>query len=312
MRCLVTGASGHLGSYLTELLVNRGEQVFALVRPTSDLWRLNNVVDRLEILRADSTDGPALESAMSRAKPEVVFHLAWEGVTSAFRNDPIQVGNVVGTLKIFEEARDAGCRLWVGVGSQAEYGPSADVLTEETPLQPVTMYGVSKLTAGLLTRELCSMSGMRYVWFRLLATYGPKDDERHLIPSVICKLLKREQPLLTSGEQEWDYLYIADAAEAIYQAAANESVQGVFNLGSGRPRTIRSVIENIRDTIDPTLPLRFGDIDYSEDQQMRLVTSIQRFADATKWKPRTDLEEGLRRTVAWYESQLATIQASAT
>lgn len=304
MRCLVTGASGHLGSYLTERLVKEGAQTSVLVRPQSDLWRLSDVIERINVLRADLSDLKSIAPLINELRPEAVFHLAWEGVTSAFKNSPEQIThNVTGSLELFEIVRSSGCKLWVGIGSQAEYGAHDSILTEETPIRPVTAYGTAKLCVGLLTGKLCELSGMRHVWLRLLATYGPKDDERHLLPATIAKLLAHERPSLTLGEQLWDYLYVEDAADAIYRAAMSEEAHGVFNLGSGESQSIRSVLERIRDLIDPALTLGFGEIPYPEDQLMRLETSIDRLRSATAWTPQVNLDEGLRRTVDWYRSQ---------
>lgn len=304
MRCLVTGASGHLGSYLTERLVKEGAQTFVLVRPQSDLWRLDGVMERINVLRAGLSDIASVAPLINELKPEATFHLAWEGVTSAFKNSPEQITrNVTGSLKLFEIVRRAGCKLWVGVGSQAEYGAHDSMLTEETPVRPLTAYGTAKLCVGLLTKKLCELSGMRYLWLRLLATYGPKDDERHLLPATILKLLAGERPSLTLGEQAWDYLYVEDAVEAIYRAAMSEEAHGVFNLGSGEAQSIRRVMERIRDLIDPALPLGFGEIPYPEDQLMRLETSIERLRHATAWTPQVSLDEGLRRTIEWYKSR---------
>lgn len=304
MRSLITGASGHLGSYLTERLVKEGAEVSILVRPQSDLWRLSGVLDRIKVLRADLSDLTSVAPAIRQFKPEAVFHLAWAGVTSAFKDSPEQITlNVAGSLDLFEVVRSANCQLWVGVGSQAEYGAHNSVLTEETPVRPLTAYGTAKLCVGLLTKKLCELSGMRYVWLRLLATYGPKDDERHLLPATIRQLLAHERPQLTAGEQRWDYLYIEDAAEAIYRAAVSEAAQGVFNLGSGRSESIRSIMERVRDLIDPSLPLGFGEIPYPQAQLMHLETSLDRLRAATGWTPQVSLDEGLRRTVDWYRSQ---------
>ena len=299
-RCLVTGASGHLGSYLVRRLLREGAQVFALVRPKSDLWRLADVLDQVNVIRADLSDIARAQSSITEAKPEATFHLAWQGVTSGFKNDAQQITlNVTGSLNLFEIIRTAGCKLWVGVGSQAEYGTHNNILTEETPLRPATAYGIAKLCVGLLTKKLCELADIRYIWLRLLATYGPKDDERHLIPSVIRSLLSHERPLLTSGDQEWDYLYIEDAADAIYQAAVTESAEGVFNLSSGEAHTVRKLVEQIRNIIDPSLPLAFGEIPTPANQIMRLQADISKLREAIGWTPQTSLEEGLRRTVAW-------------
>ena len=277
----------------------------ALVRPESNLWRLADVLDDLDVAHANLSDLASAGDAIMKVKPEIVVHLAWSGVTSAYRNQPDQITeNVTGSLQLFQLAQAAGCRCWIGVGSQAEYGPYDGLLTEDVPTKPVTAYGVSKLCVGLLTQKLCELSQIRCVWLRLLATYGPKDDERHLIPAVIRQLLVGQAPSLTLGKQEWDYLYVEDAAEAICRTALVPDGQGVYNLGSGQAFTIRSIVERIRDLIDPSQTLRFGDVAYPPDQVMRLQADISRLQTTVGWAPTIELDEGLRRTVEWYKSRL--------
>lgn len=305
MRSLVTGASGHLGSHLVRRLLDEGFEVVALIRDESDLWRLSDVLERVELIRADLSNIKQAAPAILEAKPEAVFHLAWQGVTSDFKNDPAQLtANITGSLELFEIARASACKLWVGTGSQAEYGKCDSLLTEETPVNPQTAYGIGKLCVGLLTKKLCELKNIRYVWLRLLATYGPKDDEKHLIPSVIRSLLRGEHLSLTSGEQSWDYLYVEDAAEAIFRTAVTEEAQGVFNLSSGEAHTVREIAERIRNLIDPSASLGFGEIPLRADQVMHLQADIAKLQAATGWTPRTSLAEGLRRTVEWSKCAL--------
>lgn len=303
MRCLVTGASGHLGSYLTRLLVKQGSQVSVVVRQGSDLWRISDILGQIKLIRADLSNIAQAADAIKAAAPTVVFHLAWHGVTSDCRNDVRQITqNVEGSLKLFEIVQSAGCSRWIGIGSQAEYGPYAVPLKEDLPTKPITTYGVCKLCVGLLIQKICELKGIRYVWIRLLATYGPKDDERHMIPAMISQLLSGDRPLLTPGEQKWDYLYVEDAAEAIYQTALAQEACGVYILGSGKAFTIRSIVERIRDMIDPSLPLGFGEVPYRSDQMMYLQGDIHCLQHATGWAPKVSLDEGLKRTVEWYRS----------
>ena len=301
MRCLVTGASGHLGSFVVRHLVAHGVTVSAFVRPESDLWRLEGLLDDIEIIRADITNLMIARDAIMAFAPEVVVHSAWFGVSSGHWDDPRQISaNVTGSLDLLDICRRAGARCWIGIGSQAEYGPTPGVLTEDTPVRPMTAYGVAKLSTGLLTQKICELAGMRYLWLRLLAIYGPKDDERHLIPTVIRHLLASERPLLTAGEQRWDYLYIEDAAESIYRGMITPDARGIFNLGSGNARSIRCIVECIRDMIDPGLQLGFGEIPYRADQGMHLDADISRVSAVTGWEPQTSLADGLRRTLEWH------------
>lgn len=306
MSSLVTGATGHLGSSLTRRLVEHGNDVSIMVRKESDLWRIADVIDRVRIYHADLKDAAAMWDALAQSRPSTVFHLAWDGVTSDSRNDSAQVmSNVSGGLKLFEAAQAHGCQCWIGIGSQAEYGSYSGTLHESLPARPLTAYGVSKLCIGLLTERLCRLAGMRFVWLRLLAIYGPRDDGRHLIPSIIDQLLRGEKPALTPGAQNWDYLYIDDAAEAIHLAAIKPGVNGVYNLGSGEVQSVRNIAERLRDMIDPSLPLGFGELAYQPDQVMHLHADIARIQMASGWSPHTTLNDGLQRTVAWHRAILA-------
>lgn len=303
MSFLVTGASGHLGSNLTKRLVEQGEDVSILVRKESELWRLADVIDRVRIFYADLDDIEMASSAIARIRPETVVHLAWSGVTRNLRDHPRQLTrNVRGSLRLFEIAHENGCRCWIGLGSQAEYGSYDVPLREDLPTIPKSVYGVSKLCVGLLTEKLCQLTEMRFVWLRLFASYGPKDDWRHLIPSIIIQLLRGEKPALTRGEQKWDYLYVDDAVEAIHLAALKPQVNGFYNLGSGEIHTVRNIAERIRDIIDPSVPLGFGEVAYPPDQVMHLQADIAKLQTAAGWSPLITLDVGLQRTVAWHRA----------
>lgn len=144
---------------------------------------------------------------------------------------------------------------------------------------------------------------MRFAWLRLFSSYGPKDNPDWMIPYLIGALQRREKPALTLGEQQWDYLYVGDVAEAIYLTALSGTAEGVFNLGSGRVDALRRIIEYIRDLIEPTLPLGFGAVPYRPDQVMHLQSDITKLQRETGWKPRTNLQDGLKKTVDWYLSR---------
>jgi UDP-glucose 4-epimerase len=305
VRCLVTGASGHLGSYLTRLLVRRGHQVAVLVRPQSDLWRIGDVQHQTRLVRGDLAAIDRARAEVAAFQPETVFHLGWLGVWDAGAAPAAQIeANVVGSLRLLQIALAAGCKCWVGVGSQAEYGLEPGPWHEDLPARPVTAYGVAKLCVGLLTRTTCEAAGIRAIWLRLLATYGPGDVETRLIPTVIAGLLRGQTSELTAGDQSWDFVHVEDAAAAVYTAAVESRAHGLFNLASGESHPVREIVERLRDLIDPTLPLTFGALPYPIGQPMRLEADISRFQAATGWRPAVPLDAGLRATVEWYRARL--------
>ena len=306
MRCLVTGATGVLGSSLVRLLCHRGATVAALLRPKSDPWRLIDVLSMVEVITGDLNAIAESEAAIKRFRPDVVCHLGWYGVGSKYRDDPGQITrNVTGSLELLRIAAAAGCGRWVGLGSQAELGPHDGVLNDSLPARPTTAYGAAKLSVGLLGEHLCAAYGMSHCWLRLLAIYGPRDEPSHLIPYVTLALLGGQSPSLSPGVQRWDYLYVDDAAEAIWQAASQQNCSGTFFLGSGQAHTVRSIVEKVRDLIDAKSPLRFGVVPYRQDQSMLLQADIGAFQAATGWSPATSMSNGLRRTVAWFKRNRA-------
>lgn len=301
MRFLLTGASGFVGSHVLERILQAGEHTVAIVlRPGRTAPRIQHRLASVEVIAGDLARPESLAESVRRFAPEVVVHAAWAMPNTKNRNSTEHVEHVSHTVALVRLAQAAGAKHFVGLGSQAEYGAAADQADEAQPAQPTTLYGTAKLCAGLLTGKLCAALDLRFAWLRLFAAYGPGEDSTWLIPSMCHALLAGERPAATRGEQVWDYLYVEDAAEAVYQVAVQPDATGIFNLGSGRESTVREVIERVRDLIDPQAAIGFGERPYPPDQVMHMVARIDRLQRATGWRPQTDLQTGLRRTVEWF------------
>ena len=304
MRVFLTGAAGFVGSNLLRQLLDAGDcEVAALVLPQFDLWRIAELLPRVRLVEGDLEAPAALEKTIADFAPDTVIHLAWKGVINNDRNDPSQTDNIAPSLALVKMAQRIGVKNWLGLGSQAEYGPQPRAVDETTPTAPTTLYGAAKLRVCVAAQRLCEIYGLRFGWLRLFSSYGPGDHPNWMIPYLIEKLLNGERPSLTAGGQLWDYIYVADAAEAIAAVARTPGASGVFNLGSGRAESLRKIVENIRDRIDPRLPLGFGEIPYRPDQVMRLEADISRLRAATGWAPRTPLSTGLARTIEWHNER---------
>jgi UDP-glucose 4-epimerase len=305
MRALVTGATGFLGSHLVRRLRKEGANVAVLLRAGSSHRRLASMLDDLEVIPGDLSSIPQSAEPIRRFGPDTVFHLAWYGASSfRYQDDPAQVfDNLGGSLELVRVSADAGCRCWIGMGSVLECGTYAIPHPENVKVTPKSLYGAAKYSTGLIGEHLCRIYGMRSIWFRLFWAYGPDDDPARMIPYLITTLLKKQRPSLTPGAQRWDYVYIDDVVEALFQVAVNASAQGTFNLGSGEAHTIRDVAIHIRDAIDSALPLGFGDLSYRPDQIMHLQADISRLRDEIGWSPTVALTDGLMRTMEWYRDR---------
>jgi nucleoside-diphosphate-sugar epimerase len=301
MRIFVTGASGFLGSYLVADLLEQGHDVAVLLRSTTSNWRLRGLSPRLQVVNGSLEELDKLRDGLLTFGPEAAVHLAWRGVAGAERNDPVQANNVSDTVKLAELLADAGIKVFVGAGSQAEYGPYDRAIREDDATRPTTLYGMSKLAAGSMALLLCEQRGIRSAWIRIFSTYGPKDADYWLIPSTIRKLRARQHVALTACEQRWGFLHVRDAATAFRTVILSPDAAGVYNLGSPDAPALRDTMMHLRDLVDPDAVLGFGDLPYRPDQVMVLAADVSRMC-ALGWKPQVPLNDGLRETVEWYDT----------
>lgn len=305
MRLLITGATGFVGAKCLELALADGHEVAATVRPQSPARRLAPFAGRYEQLTLELNDSPALTAALARFRPEAIVHLAWAGVANKARFDLTQITeNIDAACALVEAGAAAGCKAFIGTGSQGEYGAGSAMLEGTLP-EPTTLYGAAKVSTLYLTRQLAAQSGMRHAWLRLFSTYGPDDNEGWLIPTLITKMLRGERPQTTLGTQFWDWLYVDDVARGVLAAATAPAAQGVFNLGSGEAVQVRHAVETIRDLAAPGIELVFGEIPFRPDQVMHMQANIDRLKGATGWAPQVPFADGIGRTVAWYREHTA-------
>jgi nucleoside-diphosphate-sugar epimerase len=300
---VVSGAGGFLGAAVAAEAVRRGWTVAALVRPGPVSERLT-ALPGLKLVAAEAWDSPATVAALAALEPSTFVHSAWRGVGGADRNEPFQIEtNLPLTLAAVRLARAAGCRTWVGIGSQAEYGNPNQRLDEAAPLRPTTLYGRAKLAAGIAALGLAEAAGMRATWLRVFSLYGPGDAPTWFIQQVIRGFLAGRAPKLTRCEQRWDYLHVADAAAAVVQTVASPTAAGAFNLGSGQATPLREIVEMIRSHLGTPLMPDYGAVPYRPDQVMHLEADITRLRQATGWSPRVPLAEGLRGCVEFLQNR---------
>ena len=294
-RILVTGAGGFVGAAACKAALAAGHDVVAVIRNGAS--RLAGIADAISIARVDLADTPAVAALLGSTRPDIVVHSAWEGVGGALRSGDIQLDNIRTTVALADAAIGAGARKFVGIGSQAEYGRYDRKIVETDLPQPTMLYGAAKLAACHLTAQRCRDAGVGFAWLRLFSVYGAGDNSNWLIPSIAASLVRGKAPLCTAGTQKWDYLHIDDVADGVLAAGTTDSATGVFNLSSGHPVAVRTIVEMLRDLAAPGLALQFGQIPFGPDQIMHLDGDNRRLRSATGWAPRVPLGEGLRQVI---------------
>jgi nucleoside-diphosphate-sugar epimerase len=303
MRILLTGSTGFIGSHLLAKLIEMQQPVAIILRDNADTWRIKDLINKVTVIPGDLGDVQSLEKQILDFSPDVLIHLAWYGVENRFRNEYQQISlnlnHVSNLLEILEKTK---IKKIIGFGSQGEYGPQEKPINEELKPTPTTFYGVAKLCAYQIMNLFCQQREIDFAWVRLFSIYGPNDNASWLIPTVIKEIMNNNSPALTEGKQLWDFLYVADAVDAIVSILCTDHARGIFNLGSGKAVTVRRVVESIRDVINPTIELGFGLVPYRPDQVMFLEANIERFKNITGWFPQVSLQQGLENTIVGYQS----------
>lgn len=301
---VITGATGMIGYSLVEYLLQNNVKVTAILRPNS-LKR--DIMPQHPLLTVHECSLSRLYTfkVASDFSADVFFHLGWEGTNAQSRNDLfLQTDNIKYTLYAVDLARKMRCKTFVYAGSQAQYGRVEGVLTNSTPSNPETAYGMAKLCAESMSRNRCKELGIKHSSVRILSVYGPYDGENTMIASTIRKLFSNEPTMFTACEQEWDYLYVKDAARAFYLVAEKAADGSVYRLGSGNCRKLSYYIETIRDIINPAAKLGIGKLPYSDSQVMMLGADISDLKNDVGFEPEYSFQDGIWETIDWCRKQM--------
>lgn len=303
-KAIITGGTGMIGHALIEYLLQQNVEVTILVRGNSERIASLPKDENIRIVVCDLSQMAELQ--LADKDYDVFFHLGWAGTFGDARNDMfLQNKNVEYTLEAVKLAHRLGCKMFVGAGSQAEYGRvDGQKLTPRIPVVPENGYGIAKLCAGQMSRIMAQNYGMKHIWFRILSVYGPYDGEQTMIMSSIMKMLEGESPEYTPAEQVWDYLYCEDAAKALYLAAEKGKDGAIYCLGSGSTKPLKEYIKIMRDQIDSQIELKFGARPYADKQVMYLCADISNLHTDTGFEPEYTFEEGIAKTVEWYRGKI--------
>ena len=302
MKVLLTGATGFIGSHVARLLARKGHEVHAVVRDSGDMWRIADIAPRLHLMRCDLLDDEAVGDHLDRIRPEMCLHLAWYAEPGAYLRSNANLEMLIASVRLASRLAVLGCRRFVGVGSCFEYDLSYGYLSEATPSKPDTLYAASKAALWTLLEQLARTTDMEAAWPRLFYLYGPFEDQRRLVPSVVCSLLLGQEAKATEGAQIRDYLHVEDAASAIW-AVAQSRLSGPVNIGSGEPVTVRNIVTTIGEVAGRPELIKLGALPYRDSEPMFVCSNNRLLMENTSWVPRYRLDDGLRDTVEWWRSR---------
>jgi nucleoside-diphosphate-sugar epimerase len=298
-RAVVTGVAGFIGSNLADRLLAEGFAVAGIDDLSYGV--LEQVPGGTEFHRADIRVGD-LERYFAHA--DLVYHLAAKNCIADCQQDPVETAdiNVTGTVRVFEAARRAGVPKVVYAESSALYEGSDVFPTPESEVRPQSFYAVSKLGGMAFAEAYGRFSGLKLTALRYFCVYGPRQDYRRTVPPVmsafILKLLRGQRPtIFGDGTKRRDFVYVDDVNDFHLQCASDPRTDGgTFNLGSGMNYSVREIFDAIARQLGSTVEPEYRP-DFPGEAQVTLADVTR--ARALDWAPRVDLDEGLRRSIAF-------------
>jgi UDP-glucose 4-epimerase len=298
IRCLVTGAAGFVGANLVRRLIDDGHDVSAILQPLTDTGRLDSLTD-LRRLEGDIADRGDVERAFTCARPEWIFHLAAHGAYS-FQTDVVAMArsNVVGTATILAAAERHGCTVLLNTGTSSEYGDRDHAPREDEPPQPNSDYAATKAAATWLCQRARSR-GVPVTTLRLYSAYGPFEEERRLIPTLVRAALAGTWPPLASPTVVRDYVYVGDVIDAYIAAASSPHRSTVYNVASGIQTSLAELVSTATKCFSIRAKPEWGGYPERLWDTRVWVGDPALIQAELGWAASTSLSDGLTRTAVW-------------
>jgi len=316
MRVLVTGGAGFIGSHVVDAYLDIEHDVAVI----DDLSRgsARNLNPLARFYAGDIRDRAFVESVFAREKPEVVNHHAAQMDVRRGVREPLYDAevNILGSLHLIEAAVQHGARhfLYTSTAGAAYGEPEQLPVSEESAINPLTPYGVSKHTVEHYLYTFSRLYGLRYVVLRYGNVYGPRQSSQGEagVFAIFCEqLLAGVQPVIYGdGSKVRDYVYVDDVVQANL-AALERGTGEIFNIGTGVASTDHEVFCLVRGLlkkkdVEPRYaPKRPGEID-------KICLDISKARTLLGWNPEVGLREGARRTVQYFEQRWQHSRARAT
>jgi CDP-glucose 4,6-dehydratase len=315
-RVFVSGCDGFIGSWLTAGLVSAGADVIGLLRdkvPHSQLVR-SGTVDQITVVVGDMTDYALLERTLAEYEIDTVFHLAAQTQVQIANRVPLSTfeTNIKGTWVLMEAARrNPTVRRIVVASSDKAYGAQEALpYTEDSPLQGRHPYDVSKSCADLISQAYANTYDMPIVVTRFANLYGGGDlNWSRIVPGTIRSALQGNPPIIRSdGTFRRDYLFAGDAVGAymlLAERMQEPEVSGqVFNFGLDQPieaiMMVRMIIDLTgRPDLEPII------LNQAQNEIPDQYLSSEKAHRILGWKPQHNIEEGLLKSIEWYQEYLA-------
>ncbi len=271
----------------------------ALLRTEGESWRLEPGLGA-EVVVCDLRDGARVRAVLAERRPQWVFHLAAHGAYSWQRDDrAIAESTLISTVNLIDALGEVECEALVHAGTSSEYGFKDHAPTEDQALAPNSTYAVGKAAATMQVRLAAEQHRVPGTTLRLYSVYGPWEDPRRMIPTLVVAALRGRLPPLAESGTARDFVFVDDVCEAFVLAAEAAPPGSIFNLGSGRQTTLAELVELVRELFAVEAEPRWGSMPGRGWDSGVWVADPAAIDERLRWRAGTALADGLERTAEW-------------
>ena len=298
---LITGASGFVGSVLLRKLVKKNREVHIILRNEASTWRIDDIISRTKVHRSDLTNLDDLKKIIIEAKPTIIYHLATNGAYSdQVDADEIIKTNFLGTWNLLQASNLVPYRLFVNTGSSSEYGFKNKAMNEDDALEPYSYYAVTKSAQSMLCRFLALSQKKPIVTIRPFSVYGPFEEPRRLVPTLLKSLMDGSEMKLVSAKTARDFVYIDDVVEAYLKINKLIKASGeIINIGSGVQTSIGEMVRSACKVTGLKTVFKLDGMESRSWDTNTWVGDVSKARRLLGWRAKTSLETGLSKTWKW-------------
>lgn len=305
---LITGATGFIGTAVTNLLLEKDIKIVALIHNSKS----KNHFPKNELLKCyevDMSDYDKVDAIIEERGFDALYHFAWQGVSGeGLSNVDIQLANIKSTTDLMKQCKVLGVKKFIGAGSlhELEYN-FENRLNQYSDLQLNNLgniYKISKITAHGYCKLIAKQQDISFSWPIITNTYGIGEKSKRLITSLMDSILENKDFPLTSGEQNYDFIYVSDVAKAFYLIGEKGNSFTNYVIGSGTPQSLRNYLIQLKNIVNPSYNLNFGLKPLKGVNLPKEIYDITTLQKDTGFKPEVTFEEGIQLTLQDKEKRL--------